>query len=83
MNDFDEAAQEGPPVPSNYEDLLLEYYNLRGQLRRTNEKWANLVMKKEQDRRSAAGMLAQMREEIADLREQIEILKNCPTARGQ
>jgi len=37
---FQQAAEDGPAVPDNYEDLLLEYQNLRNQLIRANEKWA-------------------------------------------
>jgi len=36
---FQKAAEEGPAVPDNYEDLLLEYQNLRSLLIRANEKW--------------------------------------------
>ncbi len=66
MSSFSEAAKDGPPIPSNYEDLLLEYYNLRSQLARTNEKWMEVEFKNHELRSATTDRIAELEKHLKD-----------------
>lgn len=75
MGVFFDTSELPAPVAS-LADAQREITRLLKQMLQTNEKYANLRVKAEQDRRSLAGQIRVKEDEIAELREVITQLRS-------
>lgn len=75
MTSFSEAAATQAPLPDTLEEAQKEIQRLRMQLIMTNEKWAKNITLRELDRRSMSGTQDALREEIGNLRTEIDRLR--------